>query len=153
LSFLARTIILTILLGIDEEEGKACSHRPVDKPDHFLPYCKLRSVYPEPALMVDGRIHLHHPLLPDSKHLIQCNKVAGRSPMTHTITWSWLDDIDPKSDEADDLVLFGRGKETGDGEFVRNLKVGDVITVWAKTRFPGWVNNVYSVKVDVYWAV
>ena len=73
--------------------------------------------------------------------------------MTHTITWSWLDDIDPKSDEADDLVLFGRGKETGDGEFVRNLKVGDVITVWAKTRFPGWVNNVYSVKVDVYWAV
>ncbi|CAI4211400.1 unnamed protein product [Parascedosporium putredinis] len=55
--------------------------------------------------------------------------------------------------EAEDLTLFGRGAGTGDGNFVRNLEVGDVITVWAKSRFPGWVNNVYSVKVSVYWAV
>lgn len=73
--------------------------------------------------------------------------------MTHTITWTSQDDTASDSPEAEDLALFGRGAGTGDGSFVRNLEVGDVITVWAKSRFPGWVNNVYSVKVSVYWAV
>jgi hypothetical protein len=47
----------------------------------------------------------------------------------------------------------GRGRDTGTGEFVRNLKLGDVVTVWAKARFPQWVNVVEQVKIDVYWAV
>lgn len=48
---------------------------------------------------------------------------------------------------------IGRGSETGRGDFVRNLKPGDVITVWAKSRFAGWTNYVEAVKVDVYWAM
>ncbi|KAM7201943.1 hypothetical protein V8F20_004651 [Naviculisporaceae sp. PSN 640] len=51
------------------------------------------------------------------------------------------------------LAEIGRGKATGDGEFVRNLKLGDIVTVWAKARFAGWVNYVDRVKVDVYWAI
>ncbi len=71
----------------------------------------------------------------------------------HRVTWSWTDCVDPDSDEALELEKQGRGKATATGEFVRNLKLGDVVTVWAKSRFPGWVNYVKSVKVDVYWAM
>lgn len=136
----------------DETEGQSCSHRPINKPDHFLPYCKLRSVQPAPRES-DGKVTHGYDLIASPRYLIQSNKVAGRSPMTHTITWTWHDDIPRDSPEAEDLTLFGRGQATGDGEFVRSLEVGDVITVWVKSRFPGWVNNVYSVKVSVYWAV
>ncbi|KAM7220628.1 hypothetical protein V8F06_004032 [Rhypophila decipiens] len=55
--------------------------------------------------------------------------------------------------EVQALADVGRGIATGDGEFVRKLKVGDIVTVWAKARFPGWVNYVDRVKVDVYWAI
>lgn len=58
-----------------------------------------------------------------------------------------------ESPEVTALAEIGRGKATGDGEFVRNLKLGDIVTVWAKARFPGWVNYVDRVKVDVYWAI
>ena len=79
------------------------------------------------------------------------------------MVWSYTDDIIyPPSEESDEPVDIrvvseleecGRGKSTGDGEFVRNLKLGDIVTVWAKARFPGWTNHVERVKVDVYWAV
>lgn len=70
----------------------------------------------------------------------------------HRVEWSWTDDVD---DEAGALALTqeGRGRDTGNGEFVRGLRLGDVVTVWAKSRFPAWVNYVESVKVEVYWAV
>jgi hypothetical protein len=71
----------------------------------------------------------------------------------HVIEWSWTDDIHPESPEAEKLTEEGRGKETGTGEFVRNLQLGDVITVWGKARFPGWSNHVNGVTVDIYWAV
>jgi len=33
------------------------------------------------------------------------------------------------------------------------MKVGDVVPVWGKARFPGWANVVEMVKIDIYWAV
>ncbi|CAK7215216.1 hypothetical protein SBRCBS47491_002407 [Sporothrix bragantina] len=99
---------------------------------------------------------------------LQSNKVATRDFTEHTIVWSWTDEKPPLEEvpaneapvpEGEDpptrcpLDKMGRGSETGDGSFVRNLRVGDVVTVWAKARFPGWVNTVRSAKVDVYWAV
>lgn len=51
------------------------------------------------------------------------------------------------------LERDGRGRRTGDGEFVRSLQLGDVVTVWAKARFPAWANNVNKITVDVYFAV
>ena len=69
------------------------------------------------------------------------------------IVWKWDDDIQPKSAEAQALEDRGRGIETGNGKFVRSLKVGDIVTVWARSRFPGWVNFVESVEIDVFWAV
>jgi hypothetical protein len=70
------------------------------------------------------------------------------------IIWSRDDDItNPESSEATELEKIGRGKLTGNGEFVRNMRVGDVVTIWAKARFGGWYNNVDDLQIDVYWAV
>ncbi|CAK7235730.1 hypothetical protein SCUCBS95973_009365 [Sporothrix curviconia] len=114
------------------------------------------------------------PLNPGDDRL-QSNKVATREFAEHTIVWSWTDEKPPLEEEPANssqgpavsvvegqdppttqrcpLDKIGRGSETGDGSFVRNLRVGDVVTVWAKARFPGWSNTVRSVEVDVYWAV
>ncbi|KAK1826905.1 hypothetical protein QBC39DRAFT_315943 [Podospora conica] len=94
----------------------------------------------------------HHDLLPSEGWIVQRNLTAIDEVAEHRVEWSWTDDV---ADEAGALALAakGRGKGTGDGVFVRELRLGDVVTVWAKARFPGWVNYVESVKVEVYWAV
>ncbi|TGO75131.1 hypothetical protein BELL_0232g00030 [Botrytis elliptica] len=93
-----------------------------------------------------------HALNPDNK-ILQKNKTATRVFEDHKITWRFNDDIHPESLEADELEAQGRGRETANGEFVRNLKIGDVVTLWAKARFPGWANTVEDVSMDVYYAV
>lgn len=93
-----------------------------------------------------------HALNPDNK-ILQKNKTATRVFEDHKITWRFNDDIHPESPEADELEAQGRGRETANGEFVRNLKIGDVVTLWAKARFPGWANTVEDVSMDVYYAV
>ncbi|CAG8955753.1 hypothetical protein HYFRA_00011619 [Hymenoscyphus fraxineus] len=95
---------------------------------------------------------LKHELSPQSMCL-QKNRTATRDITKHVITWSPHDNIDPESSEAAELEGQGRGKASMNGEFMRNLKIGDSITVWGKARFGGWSNFVKEVKVDVYWAV
>ncbi len=106
------------------------------------------------------------PLLP-GPDVLQFNRLATRQFTEHVVTWSWTDDTpaptpapaeggDPAATDGDSphpLEEDGRGVATGDGAFVRSLRVGDVVTVWAKTRFSGWCNVVSRVRVDVYWAV
>lgn len=101
----------------------------------------------------DGPPALQHSFLHDDALTIQRNRAATLNPTTHTVVWSSHDNIDPESAAAVDLVKQGRGSGTGTGDFVRGLKVGDTVTVWAKARFPQWTNYVSSVGVDVYWAV
>ena len=84
--------------------------------------------------------------------MIQCNMVADHTPRSHTVTWGWQDNIHPDSSGGDELKAQGRGRATGTGEFVRSLKVGDVVDFWVKARFPGWANHVHRAAVDVYWA-
>ncbi|KAI9649290.1 hypothetical protein NHQ30_001862 [Ciborinia camelliae] len=97
-------------------------------------------------------LKFEHALNPSAKHL-QKNKTATGASQEHTITWRFNDDIHPESPEADELEAQGRGNDTANGEFVRNLKIGDVVTIWAKARYPGWANTVEDVSMDVYWAV
>lgn len=94
----------------------------------------------------------HHDLLPSNMR-IQCNMTAKKDTKAYRVQWSWTDNIDPDSPQGDELEKQGRGRATGTGEFVRNLKLGDVVTVWAKARFPMWVNHVEKVQIDVYWAL
>lgn len=93
-----------------------------------------------------------HPLLPEEMTL-QKNLTSVKSTTEHIVTWSFDDRIDPESLEANELQAKGRGPGTGSGELVRSLEVGDVITVWGKARFPGWVNVIEEISIDVYWAV
>ena len=81
------------------------------------------------------------------------NKRANREWQQHIVVWSCDDDIKEDSDGGKALAEEGRGRATGNGEFVRNLKLGDVVTLWAKARFGGWANSVKSASIDVYWAV
>lgn len=48
---------------------------------------------------------------------------------------------------------LGRGAATMNGKFVRQMEVGDSVALWARTRFPGWRNNVHDTEVKVFWAV
>jgi len=93
-----------------------------------------------------------HPILPTSK-CIQKNLAAERETQEYVITWKATDDINPESLEANHLLKQGRGAATATGLFVEGLELGDVVTVWAKARFPGWTNNVEDVQIDVYWMV
>ena len=117
--------------------------------------CTLQTIIPtiEPKRFANTLGAFHHDLLPSPTLTIQRNVVASRETRKHKVTWLCNDNLVLDSLEAAELEKQGRGSESTNGEFVRNLKVGDVVTVWAKARFPGWANFVEEVKIDVYWAV
>ena len=144
-----------------------------------IPTCAIRALWP-PSVPVDSSVpalrsqtgpnanpdsnpntptpaatgaQYHHTLQPAPDHLIQRNILASRNYEHHRVEWSATDNVDPESPEADKLVAAGRGRATGNGAFVKSLKLGDMVTVWARARYPAWVNNVKRVEVRVYWAV
>ncbi|KAK2018373.1 hypothetical protein LZ32DRAFT_654138 [Colletotrichum eremochloae] len=124
-----------------------------DNGEPALCTCGLQSIYPPVEEQPDGHLAYHHYMHPLENLKIQNNKTAHKEFLDHEVVWSWSDDIHPDSPEADRLVEMGRGRGTGTGNFVRSLKLGDVITVWGKARFGGWTNYIESVKVEIYWAV
>lgn len=121
-----------------------------------LPVCALRPLYPSivPKAASEKGHKFAHTLHRDAKWEIQRNKTADKNWQDHVVTWSYTDDIEPDSEEARKLdEELGRGRETGDGRFVRDLKMGDVVTVWGKARFGGWANRVEKVKIEVFWTL
>ncbi|KAM0326193.1 hypothetical protein ACHAQA_006790 [Verticillium albo-atrum] len=112
----------------------------------------LRPVYPRIG-ETDGKLDYIHELHGNPQYQIQCNRTCTRGYSNYEVTWRWTDNIAPGSTAAEELTAQGRGSDTGNGEFVRNLQLGDVITVWGKSRFHGWANNVETVGVEVYWAI
>ncbi|KAI1460149.1 hypothetical protein F4805DRAFT_418303 [Annulohypoxylon moriforme] len=119
-----------------------------------IPTCAIRPIWPIiESDQVDGTTTAyHHELLPDENHMIQRNKHAVGDFQNHHVEWSWDDDVDPNSLASQTLGEAGRGTGTGNGAFLRNLKLGDMITIWGRARFPGWTNNIQRVEVKVYWA-
>lgn len=114
--------------------------------------CVLRTYEPagdHDKLVDDTQERLYdHPFRPHPTTL-QINRLAGRIPQEPIIIeWRYNDNFGEQ-----ELKDIGRGELTGNGEFVSSLKVGDVVTVWARARYAGWVNYVKEVKMDVYWAV
>ncbi|KAF4455605.1 hypothetical protein F53441_2129 [Fusarium austroafricanum] len=111
-----------------------------------LPVCALRPLYPSIIPQGADKFRYSHPLSHQEKWTIVRNKTAHRAWQDHVITWSWTDDVKPDTEDAVRMKTEeGRGEETGDGWFVRDLKMGDVVTVWAKARFGG---GKYAVKPD-----
>ncbi|XDG07542.1 hypothetical protein ABKA04_007157 [Annulohypoxylon sp. FPYF3050] len=120
-----------------------------------IPTCAIRPIWPKIRYTQDSgdAMGYDHDLLPNEDHLIQKNKHAVGTFQTYHVEWSWDDDIDPESPLAtQSLKQAGRGTGTGNGEFLRTLRLGDMITVWGHARFPGWTNNIQRVEVKVYWA-
>jgi hypothetical protein len=113
--------------------------------------CDLYTILPR--VMEERESYIYdRPMEPTSDRL-QSNRTGKREVKEHIITWAHDDCIDPFSIEGDQLEQEGRGRNTGNGNFVRNLQIGDVITIWARARFPMWINEVKEIKIDVYWAV
>ncbi|KAL1894613.1 hypothetical protein Cpir12675_003602 [Ceratocystis pirilliformis] len=87
------------------------------------------------------------------QYLIQINRQANSIMAQHCVEWRWDDSIELHQGRTDtEFRKQGRSPTTPSGEFVRNLQVGDIITIWAKARYPGWRNEVESVTLDVHWA-
>lgn len=84
---------------------------------------------------------------------IQRNRTASIDFTDYEVTWTCWDVISPDSAEAQELMEQGKGRRAGDGEFVRSLKLGDVVTVWGRAMHRGWRNTVESVEIDIYWAL
>ncbi|KAI1463612.1 uncharacterized protein F4812DRAFT_445810 [Daldinia caldariorum] len=127
-----------------------------DSSDLYIPTCAIRPIWPR--VVHDqptgaGSPRYDHSLLADKSHEIQRNKHAVSQMQHHRVEWYYNDSINPESAEAKSLDEIGRGPGTGNGEFVRNLKLGDMITVWGHARFPGWMNSVKKVEVKVYWTI
>jgi len=119
-------------------------------PGDFLKYNLLTII---PQTLTDSKyLKLDHPFLPPATRL-QTNVMGRRENKVHVITWSFDDNVKPGSAKGDELEHRGQGRESMTGEFVRSLKLGDIVTVWARARFPGWSNNVEQVAMDIYWAV
>jgi hypothetical protein len=118
-------------------------------------FCTTRTILPAMQLKPDSTTEycFEHSLLPDEAVLLQKNVAARGEAKEHKVTWSYDDHVDPDSVEGTALGELGRGRATASGEFIRNMKVGDVVTVWGKARFPGWTNHVDEVKIEVYWAI
>jgi len=110
------------------------------------PTTKLDATDDSPTLVFEHSLHA-------SDMCLQKNRTAHRTTQGHTIVWSYDDNVSDMSPEGKKLVEQGRGAATLNGEFVRNLKAGDIVTLWAKARFPGWVNIIEDASIEVYWAV
>lgn len=85
---------------------------------------------------------------------LQANKAAVRETQQYTITWHHLDAIEPGTPEAEEIERErGQGRATLDGRRVREMGLGDSISVVGRARFGGWANHVERLSVRVFWAV
>jgi hypothetical protein len=126
------------------QESILCATRTI------IPITRRETTATEPPEVKAEFVHR----LDSSLDCLQCNKTAINTATEYVITWSCTDDtMDPDSIDAKKLYEEGRGRLTANGQYVRNLKIGDVVTVWGKARYGGWVNYVEEVKIEVYWAV
>lgn len=141
--------LLSVVLASSDDEGDAESEASQNAGKGPSTRA-IRPIWPPLQPDLSG---YHHQLAATDDHLIQRNKTAVREWQHHHVEWSWNDNIDPKSEAGLELKELGRGPATRDGSFLKNLKVGDMLTVWARSRFPGWTNHIQKVEVRVYWAL
>ncbi|UKZ79862.1 hypothetical protein TrVFT333_007625 [Trichoderma virens FT-333] len=121
-----------------------------------LPLCKLAAVEPRPESTVSRsgvtEYRYEHSPWKGPREILR-NKMASSEWTDYEVTWTCWDVVAPNSKEAQQAMEEGKGKMDGDGQFVRSLKLGDVITVWGRAMHRGWVNVVDTVEMDVYWAL
>lgn len=118
----------------------------------YLLFCDSDTLRLEESRFQFLRKDTDHPFLPPPTHL-QRNIHAEHELHHHSIIWHYLDCIDGSSDAANNLDANGQGRASLNGNFIRNLRIGDCITLWMRARFPGWYSEIDEAKIEVYWAV
>jgi hypothetical protein len=141
--------VLPCFMVSDTQPTKANSSPIICCTRTIIPTTESRQTFGEPP---GTKLSFRHALDP-GLDCLQKNRTATRDTKEHKITWSCFDNTDPDSIDGKKLDDEGRGRASANGEYVRNLKIGDVVTVWGKARYGGWVNNIEEVKIDVYWVV
>ncbi|KAI1203489.1 hypothetical protein F5X97DRAFT_283117 [Nemania serpens] len=131
------------------ESAESTQAKTSSEPQEVPTTCAIRPVWPT---LKENLSEYHHELDPRPDHMIQCNRLAEHDWQHHHIEWSWQDDSNPESSAGQKLTTNGRGAATGNGSFIRSLKLGDMVTVWGRARYGGWKNSVEKVEVQVYWA-
>ncbi|KAM0263529.1 hypothetical protein ACHAQJ_001148 [Trichoderma viride] len=132
------------------------SHTSDDEDMGRLPAYKLGTIEPQakPAEDIHGRFDYQFPYTPwRGPYEIQRNRMASPEFTDYEVTWTCWDVVSPDSAEAQQLMEQGKGRMAGDGQFVRNLRLGDVVTVWGRVMHRGWANFVESVEINIYWAL
>lgn len=84
-------------------------------------------------------------LYPDTSKVwhLQSNIRASAKEALHEVVWTDVDDWKVNSETG-----------SGDGRgFVRLLQPGDKIAVIARARYPGWVNHVGRVEVEIFYSL
>lgn len=94
------------------------------------------------------------PALASRSYILQRNVQAKSATTEHRIVWSWWDEVEGASGPAAEaLTAAGRGADSADGTCVRSVRRGDCLVLWARARYPAWVNHVEGAEVEVYFAV
>ena len=101
---------------------------------------------------------------PAPKCLIGRNIHASSVARKHVVVWDWDpladagsggDDAGAGDDDADSgdgsRDAFNRASKSEIRELLRHIEPGDHIAVYPMARYPGWVNYVISVEINVYY--
>lgn len=102
--------------------------------------CPAYHAQKDPWPHTDKATHLAH------------NLRADGTLQHHHITWDYLDDPDVLS--GADIGEDGNSlRPATKGSLVRDMRVGDTIALWARSRCWAWDNNVQRASITVSWAI
>jgi hypothetical protein len=134
-------------------QAEATNHTIMDRPS-TTSETDVSTDRPEQPQTTDSDPRLFsHEYLETHQYEVQYNLQSHGEVTEHTVEWRYDDNTPAEGPKADELRRRGRGKATGDGRFVRCMRAGDCVSLWAKARFLAWANTVESAKVEVYFVV
>ncbi|KAF9555115.1 hypothetical protein CPC08DRAFT_712307 [Agrocybe pediades] len=82
---------------------------------------------------------------------IQRNIRASKEPTLYEVYWSKVDlGFHDELDDLEFMDMTGSGRGTG---FVQCLRPTDRIGVIGRAMYPGWINNVRKVEIEVWYMV
>jgi hypothetical protein len=112
-------------------------------------------IHPSGVALACPSYRPHLPMDNNTPTFLARNLRGNLTLQHHRVVWHYLDDIGAQSD-VDPVTGLNSGGGTSvmlNGSFVRELKIGDTIAVWAKARHPRWVNYIHNASVTVSWAI
>ncbi|OJD33413.1 uncharacterized protein BKCO1_3000096 [Diplodia corticola] len=135
--------------------GNLLSHDPEDARD-FLRSLGWDFVERVERVEVDGEVGERRGVL----WKVQTNVVASTDYHVHEGEWRRSNEHywEARGEEGGEgeAEAEGAAVETGCGDglgFVDEMKVGDRVGIWARAMFPGWVNDVDEVSVEIRYSV